>query len=233
MSDFLTRNRLVLAKVETTAGTDSSPVPASNAVLVEEPRYTPQMELEQTDEVTGSLDSSQSIVGGDYAERTHRFFAKGSGTPGTEPEFAPYLKAAAMGVTTLAADSSGTAQAGAASTITLAAGAPSTSLVGLVLATTGGTGPGQTRVITAYNTSTKVATIYPAWTVEPDATTTYTVYAGKRCEPDRRSLQQHAPPSAARCRCVPRRQPGLLPQLHARLGQSAGAGRLPRRRVRL
>ena len=133
---------------------------------------------EPTDEVTGSLDSSQSIVGGGYAERTHRFFAKGSGTPGTEPEFAPYLKAAAMGVTTLAADSSGTAQAGAASTITLAAGAPSTSLVGLVLATTGGTGPGQTRVITAYNTSTKVATIYPAWTVEPDATTTYTVYAG-------------------------------------------------------
>lgn len=178
MSDFLTRNRLVLAKVETTAGTDSSPVPASNAVLVEEPRYTPQMELEQTDEVTGSLDSSQSIVGGGYAERTHRFFAKGSGTPGTEPEFAPYLKAAAMGVTTLAADSSGTAQAGAASTITLAAGAPSTSLVGLVLATTGGTGAAQTRVITAYNTSTKVATIYPAWTVTPDATTTYTVYAG-------------------------------------------------------
>jgi hypothetical protein len=74
-------------------------------VLVEEPRGTPNMELEQTDEVTGSLDSTQSIVGGGFMERTHRFFAKGSGAAGTAPEFAPYLQAAAMGVTTLAADS--------------------------------------------------------------------------------------------------------------------------------
>lgn len=177
-ADFLTRNRLVLAKAEVTSGTDASPVPASDAVLVEEPRGNPNMELEQTDEVTGSLDKTQSIVGGGYMERTQRFFAKGSGVGGTAPEFAPYLQAAAMGQTLLAADSSGTAQAGATGSVTLAAGAPSTDLTGFVIETTGGTGPGQARVITAYNTTTKVAMIYPNWTVTPDATTTYAVRAG-------------------------------------------------------
>ncbi|MEV5033681.1 hypothetical protein MRBLMC3_002918 [Sphingobium sp. LMC3-1-1.1] len=178
MGDFLIKNRLVLAKVETTAGTDASPVPATDAILCEEPRVAPNMELERTNEVTGSLDSMQSIVGGGYVEHSQRVFAKGSGTPGTAPEMDPYLKAGALGLTTLAAASTGTAQAGAAASITLAAGAPSTDLKGFVIVTTGGIGPGQTRVITAYNTTTKVAAVYPNWDVEPDATTTYSVKAG-------------------------------------------------------
>lgn len=177
-ADFLTRNRLVLAKAEVTSGTDAGPTPAADAVLVEEPRGNPNMELEQTDEVTGSLDKTQSIVGGGYMERTQRFFAKGSGVPGTAPEVAPYLQAAALGQTLLAADSAGTAQAAAVGTITLAAGAPATDLTGFVIDTLTGTGLGQSRVITAYNTGTKVATIYPNWTVNPDATTTYAVRAG-------------------------------------------------------
>lgn len=189
MSDFLTRNRLVTAKVETTSGTDSTPTPAADAVLVEEPRGTPNLELEQTDEVTGSLDHAQSIVGGGYNQHTARFFAKGSGTPGTAPEFDPYLRGAAMGETTLAADESDTAQAGAASSITLASGAPSSDLAGFVIETTGGTGSGQTRVITAYDTGTKVATVYPAWDTAPDATTTYTVYAGNLYVPVSEALE--------------------------------------------
>lgn len=189
MSDFLTRNRLVLAKVETTPGTDATPVPTTDAVLVEEPRGTPNLELEQTDEVTGSLDHSQSIVGGGYAEHTARFFAKGSGTPGTVPECDAYLRGAAMGETTLAADSTGTAQAGATGSITLAAGAPSSDLTGFVVATTGGTGDGQTRVITGYDTGTKVASVYPDWSTPPDATTNYTVYAGNLYVPVSEGLE--------------------------------------------
>lgn len=189
MSDFLTRNRLVLAKTETTSGTDATPAAASDAVLVEEPRATPNMELEQTDEVTGSLDTTQSIVGGGFMERTHRFFAKGSGTPGTAPEFTPYLQAAALGLTTLASDQDDTAQAGAAATITLAAGASSADLTGFVITLDGGTGSGQTRVITAYNTTSKVASVYPAWTTEPDATSTYVVSAGNVFVPVSTSLK--------------------------------------------
>lgn len=67
-----------------------------------------------------------------------------------------------------------TATAGATSTIT----APTTfsadisSIRGIYIFTTGGTGSGQYRQITAYNDSTKVLTVTPAWTVNPNATTT-------------------------------------------------------------
>lgn len=189
MSDFLTRNRLVLAKTETTSGTDAAPTPAADAVLVEEPRYTPTMELEQTDEVTGTLDTTQSIVGGGYAERTHRFFVKGSGTPGTEPEFTPYLQAAAMGLTNLAADEDDTAQAGAAGTITLAAGATAADLTGFVITLDGGAGAGQSRVITGYDGTSKVASVYPDWDTTPDATSEYVVHAGSMFAPASTALK--------------------------------------------
>lgn len=79
--------------------------------------------------------------------------------------------------------SSGTAQAGAAGTITLASGAPAFDLTGCIVKTTGGTGGGggsgslnnQARVITAYNTSTKVATVVPNWETNPASDTTYQV----------------------------------------------------------
>lgn len=76
----------------------------------------------------------------------------------------------------------GTAQAGAAGSITLAAGAAAYDLTGCIVRTTGGTGGGgaggannQARLITAYNTSTKVATVVPNWETTPDGTTTYDV----------------------------------------------------------
>jgi hypothetical protein len=72
---------------------------------------------------------------------------------------------------------SGTAQAGAASTLTLAAGASSTTDLykGNVLKIYSGTGAGQTRTITAYNGSTKVATVDWNWTTTPDTTSLYAV----------------------------------------------------------
>lgn len=77
---------------------------------------------------------------------------------------------------------SGTAQAGAAGTITLTSGAPAYDLSGCIVKTTGGTGGGgtggannQARVITAYNPSTKVATVVPNWETNPSSDTTYEV----------------------------------------------------------
>ena len=79
----------------------------------------------------------------------------------------------------------GTAQAGGATSITLASGASdsNTAYSGLFVRTTGGTGGAggsgslnnQARIITAYNGSTKVATVEPAWETNPDSTTTYEV----------------------------------------------------------
>ncbi|TNE38330.1 MAG: hypothetical protein EP345_17620 [Sphingomonadales bacterium] len=72
---------------------------------------------------------------------------------------------------------SGTAQGGDASTITLQSdydGDP----VGQWINLTGGTGSGQSKLITAYDSGTKVATAASAWSVTPDATTTYDMCLG-------------------------------------------------------
>lgn len=72
---------------------------------------------------------------------------------------------------------SNTAQAGAAGTLTLDASASATAdfYVNCILYLTGGTGVGQARFITAYNGTTKVATVNSNWKTTPDATTTFAV----------------------------------------------------------
>lgn len=71
----------------------------------------------------------------------------------------------------------GTAQAGGASSITLAAGASGTNNLynNWKVTITGGTGSGQTNTVTAYNGTTKVATVQNAWATPPDNTSTYSV----------------------------------------------------------
>jgi hypothetical protein len=72
---------------------------------------------------------------------------------------------------------SGTAQAGAAGTITLDASASATTdyYVGCPVYLTGATGAGQVRVITAYNGTTKVASVDRNWATNPDNTSTFAV----------------------------------------------------------
>lgn len=71
---------------------------------------------------------------------------------------------------------SSTATAGAATTITLdgSASAVDGFYVNDIILTTGGTGIGQARVITAYVGATKVATV-ATWTTNPDNTTTFAI----------------------------------------------------------
>ena len=74
-------------------------------------------------------------------------------------------------------DITGTAQAGGAMTITLAS-SDTVSTHGYVNSTitlTGGTGSGQSKTIQAYNGITKVATVATPWSVNPNATTTYSI----------------------------------------------------------
>jgi len=72
---------------------------------------------------------------------------------------------------------SNTAQAGGSATITLDSGASSTDDIfnGSVIRTTGGTGSGQTRAISDYVGSSKVATVSVAWTTQPASDTTFTI----------------------------------------------------------
>lgn len=74
----------------------------------------------------------------------------------------------------------GTAQAGGSDTITLKSASSYTSdddPNGMFITLTSGTGSGQIRHIEDYVASTKVATVYPAWTTQPDNTTGYKVEA--------------------------------------------------------
>lgn len=81
---------------------------------------------------------------------------------------------------------SNTAQAGASGSITLDAGASATAdfYKGLIVYLTGGTGSGQGRLITAYNGTSKVATVVPNWATNPDNTSTFALvdYAGADVE---------------------------------------------------
>jgi hypothetical protein len=76
----------------------------------------------------------------------------------------------------------GTAQAGASGSITLAVGASSVNdfYKGSVITTVAGTGAGQSRLITAYNGGTKVATVDEAWATNPSSDTTYVVTSAGR-----------------------------------------------------
>lgn len=71
----------------------------------------------------------------------------------------------------------GIAQGGAASTITLASTFSSSTerMYGRKIFTLSGTGAGHYRDVIDYDDTTKVATLASAWTVIPDATTTYLV----------------------------------------------------------
>lgn len=73
----------------------------------------------------------------------------------------------------------GTAQAGAASTITLDASASAVNdfYAGQQISIVGGTGAGQSRMITGYVGSTKVATVANAWATNPDSTSVFRVLA--------------------------------------------------------
>ncbi len=95
----------------------------------------------------------------------------------------PYLTRADDGRRKFAEQSSGdagTAQAGGAATITLRAGASpgDGAYEGLPVEILSGTGVGQTRTISAYNGTTKVATVSAGWGTAPDATSVYKVGAG-------------------------------------------------------
>lgn len=72
---------------------------------------------------------------------------------------------------------SNTAQAGASATITLDSGASATDDIfnGATITTTGGTGSGQTRIISDYVGSSKVATVSVAWTTQPASDTTFVI----------------------------------------------------------
>jgi hypothetical protein len=94
MAAFRSRATVILAKVETTEGTDAAPVAGTNAVLVENVKGpTPKPNIITTNEVTSSLDDFGAIVGGMTVDLTFDCYIKGnSAGAGNAPEWGALLK---------------------------------------------------------------------------------------------------------------------------------------------
>lgn len=91
------RNKAILAKIETTYGTDAVPTGAANAVMATEVQLSPM----EGQDISRELDSrpfmggQPTIAAGLYAKLSMKVELKGSGTAGTPPGFSALLRACA------------------------------------------------------------------------------------------------------------------------------------------
>ena len=124
---------------------------------------------------TGELNLTAGVIDANVTKAAGTAWASGAITSGVFASGA-INRAALAADTGLQSSRSNTAQAGGATTITLDASANATNNFynNMLLVTTGGTGAGQARFITAYVGATKVATV-ATWTTNPDATTTFAI----------------------------------------------------------
>lgn len=121
------RRSVLLAKIESPSGTDAAPS-GTDAVRCENPRFVATPDVVTTNEVNGSLDSDEPIIGGIKASVTFDVYMVGSGTPETAPEWGKLLRACgwAETITSTAVPSSAAALGSGASTTAATLGAAAT-----------------------------------------------------------------------------------------------------------
>lgn len=124
---------------------------------------------------TTSLRNPQNALGADYLNSSEMAHAE-QFTIGYDPLTGLTVLPFTSDFSSVPYDG-GTAQGGTASTITLRAGASAVDdyAVGEYVTIISGTGAGQQGVMTDYVGATKVATVEPDWTVNPDNTSSYIV----------------------------------------------------------
>lgn len=177
---LLTRRRILLAKIESTYNTDSSPL-AANAMLIRNLDMTPlDAEIVSRDLVRPYFGNYDQIIAAQKVVLTFEVELQGSGTAGVAPSYGPLMRACGMSETVTAAAVTGSAQAGTTTTITLAAGSSSVTnfYVGLPVTITSGTGIGSSGTIGGYNGTTKVATVVTPFATAPAAASAYSIGPG-------------------------------------------------------
>jgi len=103
---LLSRKRLILAKTESTYGTDPTPSGSSNAILVRNLEITPlQAETVSRDLIRPYLGVSDQLLAQTRVEVTFEVELAGSGTAGTAPAYGPVLKACGLSETVVATTS--------------------------------------------------------------------------------------------------------------------------------
>ena len=96
----LIRNTAVLAKIETTPGTDSVPTGSANAILVSNLSITP-LNAQNVDRalIRPFLGASEMLIGSSYVECSFDVEFVGSGTVATAPAWAPLARACGLAET--------------------------------------------------------------------------------------------------------------------------------------
>jgi hypothetical protein len=103
---LLSRKRLILAKTESTYGTDPTPTGSSDAILVRNLEVTPlQADVVTRDLIRPYLGNSDQLLANTRVELTFEVELAGSGTAGTAPAYGPVLKACGLSETVVATTS--------------------------------------------------------------------------------------------------------------------------------
>lgn len=90
---FLTKFRLLLAKVEDTYGSDPTPTPAADAVEIKGLKVNYSSDMLERDTYRSTLSQRAPIVGKRWTELSFTCELKGSGTKGTAPKIGALLQA--------------------------------------------------------------------------------------------------------------------------------------------
>lgn len=92
----LIRNTAILAKIETTYGTDAAPTGAANAILISNATFDYTYNNVNRDLMRGFMGGSEQLTGTRYAVMTFDVEISGSGSAGTAPAWGPLLRMCAM-----------------------------------------------------------------------------------------------------------------------------------------
>lgn len=108
MASVLTRRRLLLAKIETTYGTDPTPTGASNAILVRNLEIQPLVaDTVNRELVRPYLGQADQLLAQTRVEVSFEVELAGSGAAGTAPAYGPILRSCGLSET-IVADTSAT-----------------------------------------------------------------------------------------------------------------------------
>ena len=99
------RNRVLLAKVESSYGVDPTPVVATDAIEVRNLSYKALGDLLERDNVRSNISATSPVVGKRWAEITFDAELKGSGTKGTAGALSDLLQACSFAETVSAGSS--------------------------------------------------------------------------------------------------------------------------------
>lgn len=97
---LLSRRRTILAKIETTYGTDPTPSGSANAILVRNMSITPlSAETVSRDLVRPYLGNSETLIASKYVTIDFEVEIAGAGGAGTAPKYGPLLRACGLAET--------------------------------------------------------------------------------------------------------------------------------------